>query len=238
MNANLPRVSTGIPGLDALLDGGLNPGAFVILDGDPMSAAHVLALEFAAKGIGAGDGCVYLTTKEFGETLAQELVGAGALDAGKRLSIVDAYSALADPQIRDTETIQYVSSVSDLPKLSHLTVTAMSNLFSSGVVQQRAVIESIDTMMMYLPIQAIYRFLFFVKAKVRSFKGTALVVLSTDLCQEKDRGILMELADVVIRMESATSTIKVTIPSRASATGRYSVDGTGLKISPNWPVRR
>jgi KaiC/GvpD/RAD55 family RecA-like ATPase len=234
----LPKVPTGIPGLDALLDGGLTPGAFVILDGDPMSAVHVLALEYAAKGIAAGDGCVYLSTKEFGETLAQELVGAGALDAGKRLSIVDAYSALADPQIRDTEMIQYVSSVSDLPKLSHLTVTAMSNLFSSGVIQQRAVVESVDTMMMYLPIQAIYRFLFFIKAKVRSFKGTSIAVLSTDLCQEKDRGILMELADVVIRMESASSTIKVTMPSRPPATGRYSVDDNGLKISPNGPVRR
>jgi hypothetical protein len=114
----------------------------------------------------------------------------------------------------------------------------MSNLFSSGVIQQRAVVESVDTMMMYLPIQAIYRFLFFIKAKVRSFKGTSIAVLSTDLCQEKDRGILMELADVVIRMESASSTIKVTMPSRPPATGRYSVDDNGLKISPNGPVRR
>jgi KaiC/GvpD/RAD55 family RecA-like ATPase len=234
----LPKVSTGIPGLDALLNGGLAPETFVILDGDPMSAVHVLALQYAAKGIAAGDGCVYLSTKEFGDNLAQELVVAGAMDPGNRLSIVDAYSALADPQMRDTERIQYVSSVSDLPKLSHLTVTAMSNLFAAGIVQQRAVIESVDTMMMYLPIQAIYRFLFFIKARVRSFKGTAVVVLSTDLCQEKDRGILMELADVAIRMESSNGSIKVTVPSRMPATGRYSTDETGLKITPNGPVRR
>jgi KaiC/GvpD/RAD55 family RecA-like ATPase len=233
---SLPKTPTGIDGLDALLGGGLAPGTFVVLDGDPMSAAHVLALEFAAKGIAAGEGCVYLTTKEFGENLAQELVGAGALDAGKRLSIVDAYSALADPQVRDTEMIQYVSSVSDLPKLSHLTVTGMSNLFSSGTMQQRAVIESVDTMMMYLPVQAIYRFLFFIKARVRSFKGTALVVLSSDL--EKDRGVLLELADVVMRMESPTGTIKVTLPSRMPASGRYAVDEGGLRIMPNGPVRR
>jgi circadian clock protein KaiC len=238
MNSGLPKTPTGMQGLDALLDGGLAPGAFVILDGDPMSAAHLIALQYASKGLESGDGCVYLSTKEFGENLAQELTASSAAGAVKRLCIVDAYTALADPQVRDTENIQYVSSVSDLPKLSHLVVTAMSNAFAGGAVQQRTVIESVDTFMMYVPIQAIYRFLFFIKAKVRMFKGSAFVVLNTDMCQETDRRILTELADVVVRIEGGSGVIRVIQPSKPPATGRCAVEGGAVVITPNGPVRR
>jgi KaiC/GvpD/RAD55 family RecA-like ATPase len=229
----LPKIPTGIQGLDTLLGDGLIPGAFCILDGDAMSATHLAALNFAANGLNSGEGCVYLCTKDFGENLLQELGAKGASLKGNLLSIVDAYSALADPQVRDGEIIQYVSFVSDLPKLSHLAVTAMSKLFSNGTMQQRIVIESVDTMIMYLPVQAIYRFLFFLKAKIKSFKGIALVLFSSDLCPENDRRMLLELADVVIKMESSSNLIKVFVPSKAPASGRFHSEGDILKVVPH-----
>ncbi|MEW5936386.1 MAG: RAD55 family ATPase [Candidatus Thermoplasmatota archaeon] len=233
----VPKASTGIQDLDAMLGGGIVPGTFCILDGDPMSAVHHLALEYARHGLRSGEGCVYLCTKEFGENILQEIMLGGVPQVGL-LSIIDAYTALADPDVTDTDAIQYVSSVSDLPKLTHVVVQAMSKLYTAGVMQQRMVIESVDTLKMYLSIQAIYRFLFFIKAKVKAFKGTALVVFSTDLCPEQDRRVLLELADIVIRMESATSSVRVMIPSKVPTTGKYSANSGALTIMPTGVTAR
>ncbi|MBI5000982.1 MAG: hypothetical protein HZB92_05590 [Euryarchaeota archaeon] len=228
---DLPRIPTGVPGLDALLEGGLAPGSFCMIEGDPMSATHYLVLACAAAGLAADEGCTFLCTKEFGETVAQE-IGAQGVSVAKRLSVVDTYSFQIDSNVHDTDMIQYVSSVSDMPKLSHVVISAMSKHYSSGIMQQRLLIESVDTMAMYVPMQAVYRFLFFLKAKVKAFKGIGIFVYTSAVEGSNDRTMLIELADALVRLSSADDSVKVTIPARGTRSGKYSFSDDRLDIMP------
>lgn len=63
------RLSIGVPGLDEVLFGGLNPNRIYLLEGDPGTGKTTLALQFMLEGIRAGEKCLYVTLSETAEEL-------------------------------------------------------------------------------------------------------------------------------------------------------------------------
>jgi circadian clock protein KaiC len=59
-----PLLSTGISGLDEILDGGLPPNRLYLLDGDPGSGKTTLALQFLLEGERRGERGLYVTLSE------------------------------------------------------------------------------------------------------------------------------------------------------------------------------
>lgn len=62
MEGNL--ASTGVPGLDTVLRGGLPRNHIYLIDGDPGAGKTTLALQFLLAGCGAGERCLYVTLSE------------------------------------------------------------------------------------------------------------------------------------------------------------------------------
>lgn len=58
------RISTGVPGLDYVLLGGLMPGGFYLIQGDPGSGKTTLALQFVLGRLKAGESCLYISITE------------------------------------------------------------------------------------------------------------------------------------------------------------------------------
>ncbi|MEM1879211.1 MAG: KaiC domain-containing protein [Desulfurococcaceae archaeon] len=66
------RVSTGIPELDAALEGGIPKGSWVAVTGEPGTGKSILCMHFAWAGLKAGDPVVYVTTEaEFRDVVRQ-----------------------------------------------------------------------------------------------------------------------------------------------------------------------
>jgi circadian clock protein KaiC len=63
------RVSTGIEGLDHILDGGLPAGRFHLIQGNPGSGKTTLALQFLLEGVRQGERVLYVTLSETREEL-------------------------------------------------------------------------------------------------------------------------------------------------------------------------
>src|SRR5690348_15972462 len=75
------RVSTGVPGLDAILGGGLPAGHLYLLEGTPGSGKTTLALEFLLRGAANGERGVYVTLSETARELTEVAASHGwALD--------------------------------------------------------------------------------------------------------------------------------------------------------------
>jgi circadian clock protein KaiC len=74
-----PRVSTGVPGLDTILCGGLSQNRVYLLEGSPGTGKTTLALQFLMEGIGNGETPLYITLSESGEEL-QEIANSHGWD--------------------------------------------------------------------------------------------------------------------------------------------------------------
>jgi circadian clock protein KaiC len=58
------RLSTGIIGLDQVLEGGLTPQRLYLIEGNPGAGKTTLALQFLLEGIRQGESCLYITLSE------------------------------------------------------------------------------------------------------------------------------------------------------------------------------
>ena len=75
--APFSKISTGIPGLDDILDGGLTPNRLYLIEGMPGSGKTTLALQFLLAGRLAGEQCLYVTLSETQEELAAVVASHG-----------------------------------------------------------------------------------------------------------------------------------------------------------------
>jgi circadian clock protein KaiC len=67
-----PRLlGTGVPGLDAILQGGLAPHRLYLLEGEPGTGKTTLAMQFLREGVRAGEKVLYITLSETAEELRQ-----------------------------------------------------------------------------------------------------------------------------------------------------------------------
>ena len=85
------RSSTGVPGLDEVLHGGLIRNRFYLVDGDPGAGKTTLALQYLLAGASAGERCLYVTLSETREELL-----AGAESHGWSLDSIEIVELIAD----------------------------------------------------------------------------------------------------------------------------------------------
>jgi circadian clock protein KaiC len=67
--SSAPRISTGVPGLDDILCGGLTPSRLYLLEGTPGTGKTTLALQFLREGAARGEATLYVTLSETGQEL-------------------------------------------------------------------------------------------------------------------------------------------------------------------------
>ena len=63
-NETTDRVPTGVSGLDAILEGGLLPAGFYLIQGDPGSGKTTVALQFARACVARGESILYISITE------------------------------------------------------------------------------------------------------------------------------------------------------------------------------
>lgn len=68
----LQRITTGIPGLDNLLEGGFVEGSTVLLAGGPGTGKTIFCAQFMREGLQKGEKCLYVTLEESPEDILND----------------------------------------------------------------------------------------------------------------------------------------------------------------------
>jgi circadian clock protein KaiC len=88
---SVERSTTGVPGLDDVLHGGLLPGRLYLVDGNPGAGKTTLALQYLLEGVRKGERCLYVTLSETRDELE-----AGARSHGWTLDGIEIVELLAE----------------------------------------------------------------------------------------------------------------------------------------------
>jgi circadian clock protein KaiC len=103
------RASTGIPGLDDVLDGGLPVNRMYLVQGDPGAGKTTMAMQFLLEGARRGEAGVYATLSETAEELRGVAISHGwQLDG---ISICDLQSTEGEPRGGSEYTLFHPSEV-------------------------------------------------------------------------------------------------------------------------------
>ncbi|MDI3475038.1 MAG: hypothetical protein PWQ79_698 [Thermococcaceae archaeon] len=87
------RISTGVEGLDRMLNGGLIPGRSYLVKGAPGTGKTTLAMHFAMAGVSNGENVLFVTLEEPLDNLRADMLKLGFNVDDPRLEIIDATPA-------------------------------------------------------------------------------------------------------------------------------------------------
>ncbi len=84
------RISTGVSGLDAMLNGGLIPGRVYLVKGSPGTRKTTLAMHFAMAGVAKGENVLYITLEEPAENIREDFGRMGFDVYHENFTLIDA----------------------------------------------------------------------------------------------------------------------------------------------------
>jgi circadian clock protein KaiC len=130
------RISTGVPGLDDILAGGLPAGHLYLFEGNPGTGKTTLALQFLLEGAGRGERCMYVTLSESKAELQQV-----AASHGWSLDPIDVYEMIPSDEDLSPDAQYTVFHPSDV-ELSDNIVAILKQV--SQINPQRVVFDSLS----------------------------------------------------------------------------------------------
>ncbi|HID17062.1 TPA: KaiC domain-containing protein [Candidatus Bathyarchaeota archaeon] len=188
---SVERLSTGVPGFDGLVGGGIPRGFLVAVTGEPGTGKTIFSIHFIAQGVEEGDKCVYVTTEESRESIVKQ-AGQFGIDFPKAMEeggllIIDALMGLEDPwSLKSLDVEELVNKVVEAKK-------------ALGYGRSRLVIDSLSAFWLDRPAMA-RRYSYLVKKVLAKWDFTVLAVSQYAITTSDAFGFGLEhIADGIVR---------------------------------------
>ncbi len=197
------RVASGVPGFDALVQGGLPNGSAVVLQGPAGKEKDTFLLQFVAEGLSKGGSALVVLSSLSPARYEQELrdhgVDVDLAFAENRLRFVDwfTYKEVAVQDV-EQEGATFRASI-DLANVGIAISRAVAALPREG--DKRAAVEVLSPALSVYDLAAVYGFAQSTKAKLERFGVTSLFVVEKEMHDERTLSSLHQPFDGVVDIE-------------------------------------
>ncbi len=195
MAGEVERLSTGVAGIDAMLEGGIPRGFLVAVTGEPGCGKTIFSIHFINRGIEERDKCIYVTTEESRESIVKQAAQFGmdfeTAVKERSLIIIDALMGRED---------RWSLNALDVETLVGKIVEAKKEL---GYGRARVVVDSLSAFWLDKPAMA-RRYSYYVKKVLSKWDFTMLAVSQYAITTSDAFGFGIEhIADGIIRFRRA-----------------------------------
>ncbi|WP_396612713.1 RAD55 family ATPase [Haloferax sp. S1W] len=181
------------------LDAEVEPGTNLLISGPPLTGKRALALDILAAGTERGEGSIIVTTKDGADRILNDY--AKRIDyEGKPVSVVDCVTRQQGVgDVRDDERIKYTSSPVDMTGIGIKLSEVLQEYYQQrDLKQNRIMLHSLSTLLMYADLQTVFRFLHVFTGRIQSVGGLGLFAIDADAHDDRTMNTIKQLFDGII----------------------------------------
>ncbi|MFC7203670.1 RAD55 family ATPase [Haloferax namakaokahaiae] len=185
--------------LGAGLDREVEAGTNLLISGPPLTGKRSLALDILAEGTEAGEGVIIVTTKDGGERVLKDYAKRVSYD-DKPVAIVDCVTRQQGVgDVRDDDRIKYASSPVDMTGIGIKLSEVLQQYYQErGLTQNRVMLHSLSTLLMYADLQTVFRFLHVFTGRIQSVGGLGLFAIDSSAHDDRTMNTIKQLFDGII----------------------------------------
>ncbi len=186
------RISSGVKGLDKLMQGGFPEESMSLLYGHPGSGKSTFVLNFINNTLKQKKKVLLILTYEPSLAFRKKMGLYGMNPDDKNLVIIDCYSYAKE---EEGYTLKNLSNLNELNMLIKKAIE--ENNFKKGVV----IIDSVSDLLLYNNEKAVYKFLQMLRGKIIALNSIGLIILEEGIHEKTQFFTINYLADATIHME-------------------------------------
>ncbi|KAB1196345.1 MULTISPECIES: recombinase RecA [Haloferax] len=193
------------------LDTEVEPGTNLLISGPPLTGKRSLALDILAAGSERGEGAIVVTTKDGADRILK--------DINKRIEIEDNPVSVVDcvtrqqgvGDVRDDDRIKYTSSPVDMTGIGIKLSEVLQEYYQDrGLEQNRIMLHSLSTLLMYADLQTVFRFLHVFTGRIQSVGGLGLFTIDADAHDDRTMNTIKQLFDgIITTSEDAAPSVRL-----------------------------
>jgi len=179
------------------------PGMNLLVTGPPMTGKRRVALDILAEGAGDGEGSIVVTTKDSAEKILSEF---GTLVNGDdtHVGIVDCVSKQQGvSNLEDDRRVKYASSPVDMTGIGIKLSEFIEEFHGTRSIENnRILLHSVSTLLMYSDLQTVFRFLHVFTGRVQSAEALGVYVIDSTAHDDQTMNTLKQLFDAVLEVDA------------------------------------
>jgi KaiC/GvpD/RAD55 family RecA-like ATPase len=183
------------------LDAEVEPGTNILLTGPPLSGKRALCLDLLASGTEDGQGSITVTTKDSADRMLEQFAERTSYES-RPVAIVDCVTKQQGDEVPERNRVKYASSPVDMTGIGiQLSEYLQAFYQDRNITQNRVMLHSVTTLLMYSDLQTVFRFLHVFTGRVQSVEGLGLYCIDETAHDQQTLNTLKQLFDGVVEMQ-------------------------------------
>jgi len=178
-------------------DAEVEPGTNILLTGPPLSGKRSIMMDVLAAGTDRDEGAIVVTTKDGADRVLRDYEKRTPYE-GKPVAVVDCVTRQQGGDIIESDRIKYASSPVDMTGIGIKLSEFLQAFGDRGIEQNRVMVHSLSTLLMYSDLQTVFRFLHVFTGRVQSVDGLGLYSIDSTSHDDQAMNTLKQLFDGIV----------------------------------------